>query len=159
VRLSGILRRRAGLAAAARAVVVVMLRVIVAVVVMAMIMVMMVVMVVVVMVMVAMVIMAVVVMPVRGAGIGAAFGIERRLDRDRPQAEFRDQSLHLRAGLDPQPVRSDFHRLVAVAERPGETGELARIGADLEQRLRLRNHLDQVAILEHERVAHAKADR
>jgi hypothetical protein len=47
-----------------------------------------------------------------------------------------------------------------VAEMPGDPDQMQRIGApDLDQRLRCCNHLDQPAILQHQRIAAAQGDR
>ena len=93
-------------------------------------------------------------------GIGAAFGIERRLDLD----DARPQSLHHRfddmIAADAQALGHDLGRQMAVAEMPGDPDQMMRIGtADFEQRLRRRHHLDQPAIVEHQRVAAAQRDR
>jgi hypothetical protein len=94
------------------------------------------------------------------AGIGAAFGIERRLDLD----HARPQPLHHRLddviASDPQALGHDLGRQMAVAEMPGEANQMVRIRApDLDQRLRRRHDLDQTSIVEHQRVAAAQRDR
>jgi hypothetical protein len=93
------------------------------------------------------------------AGIGAAFGIERRFDLDHP----RTQPLHHRLddviAPDPQAFADDLGRQMAVAEMPGNPDQMMRVGdADLEQRFRRRDHLDQPAIVEHQRIAAAQCD-
>jgi hypothetical protein len=93
------------------------------------------------------------------AGIGAAFGIEWRFDLDHPRA----QSLHHRfddvIAPDPQPLADDLGRQMAVAEVPGNPNQMVRIiAADLHQRLRRRDHFDQPAIVEHQRIAAAQRD-
>ena len=46
-----------------------------------------------------------------------------------------------------------------VAEMPGDADQMMGIGTlDLKQRLRRRHHLDQPAVLQHQRVAPAKCD-
>ena len=94
-----------------------------------------------------------------GADIGAAFGIERRLDLD----HARPQSLHHRLddviAPDPQALSHDLGWQMAVAEMPGEANQMLRVGTpDLEQRLGGRNHLDQPAIVEHQRIAATQRD-
>ena len=93
------------------------------------------------------------------AGIGAAFGIERRLDLD----DARAQPLHHRLddviAADAQALRHDLRRQMAVAEMPGDPDQMQRIGAaDLEQRLGGRDHLDQPAVFQHQRIAAAQRD-
>ena len=49
---------------------------------------------------------------------------------------------------------------MAVAEMPGDPNQMLRIvAANFGQRLRRRDHLDQPAIVEHQRVAAAQRDR
>jgi hypothetical protein len=93
-----------------------------------------------------------------GVGIGAAFGIERRLDLD----DARAQSLH--HGFDdmiapyPQAFAGDLGRQMAIAEMPGDPDQMVRIdAADLHQRLR--DHFDQPVIVEHQRIAAAQRHR
>ena len=48
---------------------------------------------------------------------------------------------------------------MAIAEMPGDPNQMLRIAAaNLDQRLRRRHHLDQAAIVEHQRVAAAQRD-
>src|SRR6185312_8808079 len=98
-------------------------------------------------------------MAMRGAGIGAAFGIKRRLDLD----DARAQSLHHRLdhmiAADAQSLRHELRRQMAIAEMPGDPDQVMRIGPfDLEQRLGRGDHLDQPAVIEHQRVTTAKRD-
>ena len=88
------------------------------------------------------------------AGIGAALGVERRLDLDHARSQsFRHRLDHVIAP-DAQALRRDLCRQMAVAEVPGEPHQMLRIGPpDLSERLRCRDHLDQPAIVEHQRVA------
>ena len=88
------------------------------------------------------------------ARIGAALGIERRLDLD----DARAQSLHHRLDdvvpADAQAFWHDLGRQMAVAEMPGDANQMQRIGApDLDQGLGGRDHLDQPPVLQHQRVA------
>jgi hypothetical protein len=60
---------------------------------------------------------------------------------------------------DAQALRHDLGRQMAVAKMPGDADQMQRIGAaDLEQRLCGRDHLDQPAVFQHQRVAAAQCD-
>jgi len=90
------------------------------------------------------------------AGIGAAFGIERRFDLD----DSRPQPLHHRLddviASDPQGLGRNLRRQMTVAEMPGDPDQMERVGpSNFQQRLGCRHHLDQAAVLEHQRVAAA----
>ncbi len=94
------------------------------------------------------------------ARIGAALGIERRLDLD----DARAQPLHHRLddviAADAQAFRHDLGRQMAIAEMPGDPDQMQRIdAADFEQRLRGGHHLDQPAVFEDQRIAAAQRDR
>lgn len=94
------------------------------------------------------------------AGIGAAFGIERRLDLD----DARPQPLHHRLddviAPDSQAFWHDLGRQMAVAEMPGDANQMLRIGpSNFQQRLRRRYDFDQPAVIEHQCVAAAQRDR
>ena len=90
------------------------------------------------------------------AGIGAAFGIERRLDLDDARAEPRHHRLDNVIAPDPEALWHDLRRQMPVAEMPGDPDQMQRIGTpDLDQRLGCRNHLDQPAIFQHQRIAAA----
>jgi hypothetical protein len=87
-------------------------------------------------------------------GIGAAFGIERRFDLDHARAQSPDHRLDDMVATDAQAARGDLRRQMAVTEMPGDPDQMLRIGAaNLDQRLRRRDDLDQPAIVEHQRVA------
>ena len=59
-----------------------------------------------------------------------------------------------------RPLRHDLRRQMAVAEMPGDPDQMLRIvAADLGQRLGGRDHLDQPAVVEHQRVAAAQRHR
>ena len=93
------------------------------------------------------------------AGIGATFGIERRFDLDHARAEAFHHRLDDVVAPDPQPFRHDLGRQMAVAEMPGDPDQMLRIvAADLGQRLGSCDHLDQPAIVEHQRIASAQHD-
>ena len=98
-------------------------------------------------------------MVMRRLRIRAALGIERRLNLD----DARAQSLHHRLDdvipADAQALRHDLRRQMAVAEMPGNANQVQRIGApNLDQGLGGRDHLDQPAILQHQRIAAAQCD-
>jgi hypothetical protein len=82
------------------------------------------------------------------AGIGAAFGIERRFDLD----HARPQPLHHRLddmiAPDPQALGHNLRRQVTVAKVPGDPNQMLRVvAADLGQRLRCCNDLDQPVVV------------
>jgi hypothetical protein len=90
-------------------------------------------------------------------GVGAAFGIERRLDLDDAGAEPCHHRLDDVVAADAQALRHDLGRQMAVAEVPGDPHQMERIGAaDFDQRLGGCDHLDQAAVLQHQRVAAAQ---
>ena len=92
-----------------------------------------------------------------GLGIGAAFGIERRLERDHPGAQTLDHRLDHRIAADAERLRHYLGRQMAVAEVPGDAGQGQRVGGpDFRQRFRLGDHLDQAPVLEPQPVAAAK---
>jgi CRP-like cAMP-binding protein len=94
-------------------------------------------------------------MRVRG-GIGAAFGIERRLDLDDAGAEPGHHRLDDVVAADAQALRHNLGRQMAVAEMPGDPHQMERIGAtDFNQRLGSGDHLDQAAVLQQPRSAMA----
>ena len=106
------------------------------------------------------VIVMVVIVAVRGRVVGAALGLERRVDGDDLGAEALQQRLDRRIALEPQPALQNLHRHMAVAEMPGEPRQRRQIGgARLDQRLGLRHHLDQPAIVEQQRVVGAQPHR
>ena len=94
------------------------------------------------------------------AGIGATFGIERRFDLDHARAEPPHHRLDDVIAPDAQTFGHDLRRQMTVTEMPGNTNQMVRISApDLDQRLRRCDHLDQPAIVEHQRVATAQRHR
>ena len=106
------------------------------------------------------VIVVVVMMLVRRRRIGAALGLERRVDGNDLGAEASQQRLDRRIALEPQPTLQHLHRHMPVAEMPGEPRQRRQIGgAHLDQWLGLRHHLDQPAIVEHQRVVGAQPHR
>ena len=94
-----------------------------------------------------------------GRGIGAAFGIERRLDLDDARAQPRHHRLDDVVATNPQAFRHDLRRQMAVAEMPGDPHQMERVGAtDFHQRLWSGDHLDQATVLQHQRIATAQRD-
>src|SRR5688572_6433798 len=94
--------------------------------------------------MMVMVVMMVVmiVMVIRRRGIGAALGLERRLDGDHLGAEACQQFLDCRVALEPELALEHLHRDMPVTEMPGEPRQRRKIGgARLDQRLGLGHHL------------------
>lgn len=93
------------------------------------------------------------------SGIGAAFGIERRVDLDHLGSEALDHLLDHMVAADTQPLGHDLRRQMAVAEMPGEPHQMAGIGTpDFDQRLRRCDHLDQAAVFQHQSVAAPQGD-
>ena len=92
--------------------------------------------------------------------VGTAFRIERRLDRRHPGSEPLEHRLERRIRPQADAVRQHLDRHVPVAQRPGDAGEAGGIGGpDLAKRLGLGHHFDEIATIEHERVAAAQAHR
>jgi hypothetical protein len=99
-------------------------------------------------------------MSMAAALIGAAFGIERRLDLDDPRAEPFHHRLDHVVAPDPQALRHDLRRQMTVAEMPGEPNQMSGIMAsDLDQRLGGCDDFDQPPVVEHQRIAAAQRDR
>jgi hypothetical protein len=85
--------------------------------------------------------------------IGATFGIEWRFDLDHARAQSLHHRLDDMVAPDTQTPRRDLRREMAVAEMPGDPNQMLRIGAaNLGQRLRCRDDLDQPFIVEHQRI-------
>src|SRR4051812_9502888 len=98
---------------------------------------------------------------VRGMGgrIGAALGIERRLDLDNARAQPLHHFLDDVIAPDAQAPAHDLGRQMTVAEMPGDPHQMAWIQpSDFEQRLGRRHHLDQAAVFQHQRIAAAQRD-
>ena len=99
-------------------------------------------------------------MRMAAGGIGAAFGIERRLDLDDAGAEPLHHRLDDMISANAQALRHNLRRQMTVAEVPGDPDQMMRIAAlDLDQRLGCGNHLDQAAVFQHQRIAAAQRDR
>ena len=76
-----------------------------------------------------MIMRAVMRMRLGGMGIGAAFGIERRLDLDHAGAQTRHHRLDDVVAADAQRLRHDLRRQMAVAEMPGDADQMLRIAS------------------------------
>jgi hypothetical protein len=99
-------------------------------------------------------------MCVAAAGVGAALGIERRLDLDDSGPEALHHRFDHMVAPDPQALGHDLGRQMPIAEMPGDPNQMQWIGAaDLDQRLGRGDHFDQPAVLEHQRIAAAQCDR
>ena len=139
----------------------IMVMMVVAVIVMVGMMIMVVVMMIVIthMVMAGMMRMVIMRMAMHSAGIGAPFGIERRLNLDDACAQSLDHRLDHMIAADAQALGHQLGGQMAVAEMPGDPDQMMRIGPlDLDQRLGRGDHLDQPAVLEHQRITAAKRD-
>jgi hypothetical protein len=102
-----------------------------------------------------------VVVRVRGAAlglhVGAAFGIERRLERDHAGAKTLGHRLDDGVAADAQRPWRYFSRQMAVAEVPGDAGQGQRVGgSDFRQRFGLGDHLNHAPVLEPQPVAAAQ---
>ena len=90
----------------------------------------------------------------RGAGIGADFRVERRLEPGDPAAEPRHHLGDDMVGADAQPLAGDLQRQMPVAEMPGDAQQIGRtVGRDLEDRLGGGAHPQIAAAVEFETVA------
>ena len=107
------------------------------------------------------VVMSVIIIGVRasalGLHIGAAFGIEGRLERDHPGPETLGHRLDDGIAADAQRSWHEFGHEMAVAEVPGDADQRQRVGgADLRQRFGRGQHLDDASVLEPQSVAAAQ---
>ncbi len=111
--------------------------------------------------MLAVVIAMIVTMRRRGAAdVGAAFGIERRLDRDDLSAEAFDHLLDDDVAPYSQALAHQFGRQMAIAEMPCDAGQGGGVGrADFRKRLGRRDDLDDAPVLKFQSIARAKQDR
>jgi hypothetical protein len=95
-----------------------------------------------------------------GLRIGAAFGIERRFERDHAGAETFGHGLDDGIAANAQRFPRYFGRQVTVAEMPGDASERERVsGPDLRQRFGRGDHLDHTSVLEPQPVAAAQHRR
>ena len=109
------------------------------------------------MVVIAVIVMFMAMRRVTAAGIGPALRIERRLDSNDARAEA---SHHLPDDViapDAQPLADDLRRQMAIAEVPGDTHQVMRVGAaNFHQRFRRGDHLNQSSVFKHQGVATAE---
>jgi hypothetical protein len=97
------------------------------------------------------------IMRIMGGGIGPAFGVERRLDLDDAGAQPLHHLLDDVIAADAQTPARDLRRQMPIAKMPGDPHQMRGIRApDLDERLGCGDHLDQPAILQHQRVAAAE---
>jgi hypothetical protein len=97
---------------------------------------------------------------VLGLRVGAAFGIERRFERDHAGAETLGHRLDDGIAANAQRFPRYFGREVTVAEMPGDASERERVsGPDLRQRFGRGDHLDHTSVLEPQPVAAAQHRR
>jgi len=111
------------------------------------------------MIMMTVVVMRVIIMTMRMAGLGvrAAFGIERRFDLHHLRTKPLHHGFNDMVAADTQALGHELRRQMAVAEMPGDADEMVRVvTADFQQRLGCRNHLDQTAVFQHQRIATAE---
>jgi len=118
-------------------------------------------MIVVVIVIMAVAVIMVVMMGLRGVAlglhIGAALGIERRLERDHAGPETHGHRLDDGVAADAQRLWHDFGRQMTVAEVPGDAGQGQWVcGPDLRQRFGLGEHFDHASVLEVQPIAAAQ---
>ena len=93
------------------------------------------------------------------ACIGAAFGIEWRLDLDQARAEPFDQRLDHVIAANAQGRGRDLGRQMAIAKMPGQADQVVRVRSlDLDQGFGCGHHLDQPAVFQHQRIAAAQHD-
>jgi hypothetical protein len=92
-----------------------------------------------------------------GLRIGAAFGIERRLERDHAGAETLGHRLDYGIAADAERLWQYFGRQMAVTEVPADADQRQCVsGPDLRQRLGLGDHFHHASVLEPQTVAAAQ---
>ena len=97
---------------------------------------------------------AVIMAGVTAAGIGSAFGIERRFDLDHFCAQPLHHLLDDMIAADAKSLAGDLRRQMPIAEMPRHTHQMTRIGdANLNQRFRRGHHFDQSSVFQHQRIA------
>ena len=105
------------------------------------------------------VVMVTVLMRMAAALIGAAFRIEWRLDFDHARAQSPHHGIDDVIPADSQSLGHDLRRQMPVAEMPGDADQMLWITSlDLEQRLGSRDHFNEPAVLQHQRIAAAERD-
>jgi hypothetical protein len=96
----------------------------------------------------------------RRRDIGAAFRIERRLDRSDLRAEPARHILDHMIAPDAQALAEELGLQMAIAEMPGEAHERGRIGAaDFGELFGRRDHFDDAAVVQFEPIARAQHHR
>ena len=102
-------------------------------------------------------VMIVMIMPVLGLRISAAFRIKRGFNQRNFSAKPAHHIFNHMVTTDADTIIKNLHRQMAIAEVPGHIGKLPRAAAaNFSQRLRLAEHFDQAAIIEHDGIARAQ---
>lgn len=92
--------------------------------------------------------------------VGAALGIERRVDGRKPRAEAAEHIFDHMVAADAEPVARDLHVDVTIADMPGKARQIVGVGrGDFDEWLRAADHTDDCAVVEHEAVAVAERGR
>jgi hypothetical protein len=103
------------------------------------------------------VIVIVMIMTMFGLRISAAFGIKGSFNQCDFSAKPAHHIFNHMVTTDADAIIENLHWQMAVAEVPGHIGKLARAPtANFSQRLRLAEHFDQAAIIEHNRITRAQ---
>lgn len=110
------------------------------------------------------VVMVIVVMVMMGVRrnrlVSTTLGLERRVDDGDLGAQAGKQRLNGRIACQSQPALQDLDRHVTVAQVPSYTGKSRQVGGThFDQRLRLGNDLDQMAVVKHQSVVGAHPRR
>ena len=91
--------------------------------------------------------------------VSATFRFERRINHDHFGAKRRQQNLDRRFTLGPNPIGQQLDLDMPVAEMPGQPGQRGNVGGPrLNQRFGRGDDLDQVAIVEHQKVVGAQSN-
>ena len=81
--------------------------------------------------------------------VGAALGLERRLDHGKRGAKFFQHGFQHMIAADAQAIPHHLHLGVAIAEVPGEPREVVRRrGRNFQQQLRPADHAHDIAVVE-----------
>jgi hypothetical protein len=89
--------------------------------------------------------------------VGAALGLEWRVDISKLGAEAFQQGLDRRIAAQPQPSFQNLHRHMTVAEVPGEPRQRGKVGGPrLDQRFGFGDDLDDAAVVEHQGIVGAQ---
>lgn len=104
-----------------------------------------------------MIVCSVIVTRMTAACIGSTFGIERRFDRDHFCAETFHHIFDDVVAANAKSLADNLRRQMPVTEMPSDAHEMMRIGtANLDQRFRRGDHLDQAPVFEHQCIATAQ---